>query len=67
MITVSERHDRITNPPLDASIIHSRSTDDPGSGEVCVRSLEVNGMNVTTSGGDSVSVSVLSIDMHGLK
>ena len=62
MITVSERHDRITNPPLAASIIHSRSSSgDPGSGEVCVTSVKVD---VLTSGGDSVSVSVLSIDGH---
>ena len=65
MMTVSERQDIITNPPLTASMIHNRSSDgDPDSGRLCVTSAEVEGSKF--SGGDCVSVSVLSIDMHGL-
>jgi hypothetical protein len=59
MITVSERHDRITNPPLDASMIHNRSSVDES--EV---SVEVDGTNVATLGGDSVSVSVFNINRY---
>ena len=64
MITASERHDRITNPPLVASMIHSRSSfDDPDSDELCVTSVEVEGTKAMMSGGDSVSVSVISMDI----
>ena len=69
MMTVSERQDIITNPPLAASMIHNRSSDgDPDSGRLCVTSAEIEVAieDSKVSGGDCVSVSVLSIDMHGL-
>ena len=68
MISVSERHDTIASPPLVAIMIHNRSSfDDPDSDELCVTSVEVEGSKVKIPGGNSVSVSVLAIDMHGLE
>ena len=65
MMTVSERQDIVTNPPLAASMIHNRSSvGDPDSDGLCVTSAEVEDSKI--SGGDCVSVSMLSIDIHGL-
>ena len=68
MITVSERHDTTTSPPLAASMIHNRSslddpdsTDDVVTDDVTVTSVEV------ALGRFSVSVPALLMYVDYLK
>ena len=67
MITVSERHDTTTSPPLAASMIHNRSSlDDPDSSDDVTDDVTVTSVEVVF-GRLSVSVPALSVHVNHLE